>query len=155
MTKRKHLELIREMKLRAVDHIRDYIESQKDSWQKIPYLALLAYKSSRIYVGHTDPCKIAYTKGLWKIQERVYINCEDGEIVNHLNKKLSYNASLILLEIGIEEFNAQKIIKKLKKQVNLSNDKVFTVDEYADPKKFRKAMIKKYGLHKNFYKKKK
>lgn len=165
MTK-KHLAFIKESKLQAIDYLLDYIESQKYLWQKIPYLALYAYKGSpRIYTGYTERHQLAYSEGLWVIVDnldRIYINCESGELLQRRDNKmqsfLSKEENLFILNIDLEEFDAQKTIKKLKERQKMSDKNIFDdypkpITGYKDANEFRRAMIKKYNLYKNYYQK--
>lgn len=164
MTKQNYIELVKEHKLQAIDWILDYIESQKDLWQKIPYLALYAYKGSpRIYTGYTERHKLAYTKGLWMITDnldRIYIDCETGKLLkrrdNKIQEFLSHEENFFILNIDIKEFSAQNIIKNLKERQKMSDKNIFDdypkkISGYKSAKKFREVMIEKYNLRKNYY----
>ncbi|MFH0891426.1 MAG: hypothetical protein V1867_01460 [Candidatus Falkowbacteria bacterium] len=116
--------------------IRDYCRVQKDLWQKIPWLALMA--DGR---GGFSPIKgRAYRDGYWMIFSSgrangpfctVEVDCENGEL------DASLNSDIAKLIDHLDELDAAKIIAQLK---------IETLKPEHVPGDWRDKIIKGYGL---------
>lgn len=112
--------------LKLPKDIRSYSHSQKDLWQKVPYLALEVDGK----FGFNEIYRLAYEEGYWVLCHNEskplivhnLVDLETGDIIQgrSLDSKIPKLASAIeLIDLlnssnSIDELDAQKIIKNLK-----------------------------------------
>lgn len=138
--------------------IRQYSRSQKELWQQVPYLALQANGRG----GFSEHYSRCYSQGYWIISSSsnhsgggfytVIVNCETGELVYPHKKEPA--SDHFLMNISIEELDASKVIKDLKKHATWKNSEMIHFDDHTckTPEEWRKKQAKKYGVKKKSYK---
>jgi len=60
--------------------VRDFHRCQKHLWNQVPELALRAAVSCD-YMSHTTPRSLAYTLGVWRLTDEIFVELETGELV--------------------------------------------------------------------------
>lgn len=112
-----------------IEKIKSYSRSQKEEWQKVPYLALEADGRG----GYSGQLSAAYELGIWMIDywychgdNPLAIDCTNGEIIRFytceneliLSKASDKDILGLAYELGydITQIETKKVIKDLKNQ---------------------------------------
>jgi len=104
-----------------VAKIREFSKSQKELWQKIPYLSLQADGRA----GYSDGLSRAYRNGFWELEcslvsgfYQVYVDLETGELVNasSVSARQASDKNVLKIALNLEQLNAQKIITCLEER---------------------------------------
>jgi len=120
-----YLKEIENKRHETAELIRDHVRSQKELWQKIPYLALQVEAFCGDFSKFEDKGSIGkiYIHGLWyvfisSLPSFLEIDCVTGELLMRPVKGPKFQKAtdhlILLLDLEkIEKFDAQKIINDL------------------------------------------
>lgn len=102
--------------------IREYVRSQAETWQLVPYLALEADGRS----GYSDNYARAYRQGVWAIESSardgsytVYVDLATGELVNpfsfHEQARCvdAYDSHVLALATNLDQLDAAALVAGL------------------------------------------
>ncbi len=105
---------------KLADEIRSYVLSGRNSWRRVPFLALQA--DGRC--GFSGTYQRAYYSGLWspscipnEYGYGIFVDCATGEIVGSNCNPVGYRVVLSLLNC-LDQLDAVKIIQKLQEEVS-------------------------------------
>ncbi len=135
-----------------INLIKDYSISQKENWQKIPYLALMADGRT----GYGSYHSTAYYHGYWTIftDPKFFVDLANGELVDlgwNFNESEEADDQKILdPDFSISYLDTKEIIKDLKEQSLCSYSNCY------DPKKqeqWRNKIISLLDLKKPYERK--
>jgi len=144
---------------KMASQLRDYVKTNKENWQKIPYLALQADGRN----GFNSRLSTAYEYGLWKIDSSTYVDLQDAEIVdifctNYIQSLKSGKFKLasekmvssIVGDNGLYLFDVNRIISSLEKEAQ-GEDRQGNIPKGFETKaEWRKSYLH-LGLEKDKY----
>lgn len=98
--------------------LRVQCREQREHWQQVPLLALLADGRS----GYSDSLAMAYQSGYWLLAAsardgyyRAAVDCANGEIVNPFNpSKLAANEELLRVAASLSQLDAKIVCAELR-----------------------------------------
>jgi hypothetical protein len=161
MAKEKYFEEIRLKKIELAGAIKEYVKSQLNLWQKVPYLALQAEGRG----GFNEDYQRAYEDGYWSIDDPngstryCLVDCETGELVFVEGKRTKRITKLDpdqIISINLEHLDAAKVVKDLREQSKWENsDRFYFSGNPRTPETWRNVRIKKYNLQPDIYRRKK
>jgi len=139
--------LIRQKRRELVSAVRSWVRSQKDLWQRVPYLALQADGRS----GHLDKFAHAYYHGYWLLDASinngyycVSVDLANGELIdpNKPTQKAS-DDSILVLVADIDALDAVKVVAYLEQASTEPTGRWY--DE-KEKRAWRESVLKETGL---------
>lgn len=111
---------IETMAYELIEKLKRYSESQRESWHRVPYLALQA--DGRM--GYNEQYSRAYKNGFWAIDlnpangyHAICVDLESGRLVDPNNPANPPNdKDLLVLALNSDKINANKIIAELERK---------------------------------------
>lgn len=136
-----------------IDTVRKLSIEQKDTWQKVPYLALQADGRT----GYSDQYSRAYHQGYWAIEAsvrngsyRIYVDLETGELVSAFDpRKKARDEDVLLIASNLGQIDAAWLIEKLHSR---SLESVGSYYNATKQERWRQETLKEYDLKPNKYK---
>ncbi len=136
------------------EKIRDYSRNQKELWRKVPYLALQADGHG----GYSSTYQLAYIHGYWEAGESVYVDLENGELIQYpyapWEKQVEASnikiASLISSNFG--RLNATAVISDLRVTGNGKDSSCVPIG-FKTVRKWRESLMEEYGIKKIYSRK--
>ena len=130
--------------------IRQCCLSQKELWQKLPYLALQAQGRG----GFSDTARFLYQNGYYLLGggNGIYsamVDCSNGEIMSTVSDGAEPVSDFTLLkDVGFYELNVEKHIAYYLKMLEQPNSEMhcFINTDCKTPEEWRMAEAERYGV---------
>jgi hypothetical protein len=109
---------IDDFKFEVSNEVSEYVISQKDDWQKVPWLALQADGRG----GYSSRLAMAYREGLWNVDDSVFVDLESGNLVGipygsfslpEDFEELRSDTIFRAVQYSTDDVNAKKVIESL------------------------------------------
>lgn len=133
---------------RYAEALKQFSRSQKEYWQKIPYLLLQIDGRS----GYSGISAHAYTNGLLSIRDILYIDLESGELVNRYTPYLPADTNNIL-QLSLKDLDAKAMIADYHKILSEQEKEWPAAYSIKQRVEWRKDLAERCGLNPNTYKK--
>ncbi len=133
------------------EKIRDYSRNQKELWRKVPYLALQADGHG----GYSSTYQLAYIHGYWEAGESVYVDLENGELIQYpyapWEKQVeASNIKIVsLISPNFDRLNATAIISDLRMTGKCKDSDCVPIG-FKTVRKWRESLMEEYGIKKDY-----
>ncbi|MDD4877969.1 MAG: hypothetical protein PHO02_02950 [Candidatus Nanoarchaeia archaeon] len=154
--------MIKKLKAKAdalIEGIKEYSESQMDTWREIPSLALEADGRT----GFSDSLALAYYDGYWRIESSigrqgyysVFVELETGSLVKEPSIKSSTpeKSGLLRLIAHLNELNAAEIKKCLKKSAECPYGSGYNAEDIKNHERQRERYRRLLMMDKSYTRK--
>ena len=137
---------IREAQVELAERIREFVRSKKESWQKVPIVALMADGRT----GYRDQYRFAYESGYWNLGGYASaVDLATGElitlhgVVGTMNPTLSSDDHVIQYAANLDDLDAESILATLREEAEKSHSERYDVDEQIA---WRAGIRTRYGV---------
>jgi hypothetical protein len=150
------LAMIHATRKQLIADIREYVRSQKEEWQIVPWLAIQADGRT----GWSGQAELACA-GLWQVATArtgpcVFIDCKTGELVRLVrsthNRRVPLEDKLVLELVAphLDKLTAVEIVCRLQNEAAKKRPSYYSVNNWEDNARRREEMATLHGVDRTY-----